>query len=48
MLGADVVSSLPLFLGVLEYLGVEFTLGVVGLGAEPAPMVCLGPISFKV
>jgi hypothetical protein len=30
------------FLGVLEHLGFEIPLGVVGLGAEPEPKVCSG------
>jgi hypothetical protein len=32
----------PLILGVLECLGVELPLVVVGLAAEFAPKVCLG------
>ncbi len=37
--GADVVASLSVILGMLEHLRVELPLGVVGLGAEPAPKV---------
>lgn len=40
--GVVVVASLPVILGVLEHLGVELPLGVVGLGVEPAPKVCSG------
>ena len=39
-----VVASSPLILGVLEHLRVQLPLGVVGLGVEPAPKVCLGYI----
>ena len=35
-------TSDPLSLGVLEHLGVEFPLGVVGLAAEFGPQVCSG------
>ena len=38
--GADVAASSPLILCMLEYLGVELLLGVVGLGEEPVPKVC--------
>ena len=41
VLGTDVVSSSPLILGVLEHLGVELPLGVVGLAAEFVPKVLL-------
>ena len=43
--GADVVASSPVILGVLEHLGDELALGVVALGAEPTPKVCSGPTS---
>ena len=33
-LGADVVASSPVILGMLEHLGVKFVLCVVGLGEE--------------
>lgn len=39
--GVDFVSS-PLILGVSEHLAVGLPLGVVGLGADPAPKVCEG------
>ena len=39
--GADVVAFSPV-LGMLEHLGVELPLGVVGLGAELEPKVCTG------
>jgi hypothetical protein len=32
----------PVILGVLEHLEVELPLGIVGVGAEPAPQVCSG------
>jgi hypothetical protein len=32
----------PVILGVLEHLGVDLPLGVVGLGTEPVPKVCSG------
>ena len=37
----DVVAS-PVILGISECLGVGLPLGVVGVGAEPAPQVCSG------
>ena len=37
----NVVAS-PVILSVLEHLGVELPLGVVGLGAEPEPKFCSG------
>jgi hypothetical protein len=40
--GADVVVSSPVVLDMLEYLGVELPLGVVGLGMEPVSKVCSG------
>jgi hypothetical protein len=40
VLGTDVSSS-ALILGVLEHLGVELPLGVVGLAAEFVPKVLL-------
>ena len=40
--GAYVVASSPVVLGMLEHLGVELLLGVVGLCTEPAPKVCSG------
>jgi hypothetical protein len=43
--GADVcvlLNSDPIILGVLELLGVDLTLGVVGLAVEFAPKVCSG------
>ena len=40
--GADVVASSPMILGVLERLRVELLLGFVGLGAELVPKVCSG------
>ena len=40
--GADVVVSSPLILSVLDHLGVELPLCVVGLGAEPGSKVCSG------
>ena len=42
--GAEVVASSPVILGVLEHLGVKLPLVVVGLGAEPSPKVYSGPI----
>jgi hypothetical protein len=33
------VGAFPVILGVVEHLGVELLLGVVGLGAESAPKV---------
>jgi hypothetical protein len=36
------LTSDPLILGVLEHLGVELPLGVVGLAAEFVPKVCSG------
>ena len=43
--GADVcvlLTSDPMILGVLEHLGVDLPLGVVGLAAEFPPKVCSG------
>jgi hypothetical protein len=40
--GADGVASSPVILGMLEYLGVELPLGVVGMSADPAPKVHSG------
>jgi hypothetical protein len=40
--GGDVVGSLPVILGILENLGVELFLDVVGLGEELALKVCSG------
>ena len=40
-LGADVVASSPVTLGLLEHLGVKLSLGVVGLGAETSPKFSL-------
>lgn len=40
--GADVLASSPLILGVLEHLGVGLPLGVLGMGAEPVVKVCSG------
>jgi hypothetical protein len=40
-LGADVVASSPVILGLLEHLGVKLSLGVVGLGAETSPKFSL-------
>lgn len=37
---ADVVSSSLVVLHVLEHLGVGLPVSVVGMGAEPVPMVC--------
>lgn len=39
--GADVVASSPMILDVLEHLGLELPLSVVGLGTELAPKVHL-------
>lgn len=39
--GADTVAS-PMILGILEQLGVLISLGVVGVGVEPAFEVCSG------
>jgi hypothetical protein len=38
--GLDDVASSPMILGVLEFLGVQLPLSVVGLGAELTPKVC--------
>ena len=35
----------PLILGVLEHLGVELSLGVVGLASEFVPKACLASVS---
>ena len=40
--GTDVVAFSPMILGMLEHLGVELPLGVVGLGVEQVPKVCSG------
>jgi hypothetical protein len=39
--GADVWGS-PMFLDMLEHLGMELPLGLVGLDSEQAPKVCSG------
>jgi hypothetical protein len=38
----DVVASSPVILGMLEHLGADLSMGVVGLGVEPVPKVCSG------
>jgi hypothetical protein len=39
--GNDAVDSSPVILGMLENLGVELPLSVVGFGVELVPKVCL-------
>ena len=40
--GTDVVATSPVILGMLEHLGVDLPLGIMGPGAEPVPKVCSG------
>ena len=40
--GADIVTSSPVILGMLEHLRLELALSVVRLSVEPVPKVCSG------
>lgn len=41
--GPDVVSCSPVMLGILQHLGLELPLAVMGLGEEPLPKVYVEP-----